>query len=53
MKVILMAGSAAIALAGGFAQAALAQGAPAGTQVAVPANPLLAEWTGPYGGVPP
>jgi len=53
MKVILMAGSAAIALAGGFAQTALAQGAPTAAQVAVPANPLLADWTGPYGGVPP
>ena len=51
MKMILMAGAAALAMAGG-ATSASAQSAPA-TTVAVPNNPLLAKWTGPYDGVPP
>jgi peptidyl-dipeptidase Dcp len=51
MKRMMLAGSALIALAGGVAMPALAQ--PAAAQVAVPNNVLLAEWTGPYEGVPP
>ena len=51
MKTLLMAGSAAIALAGVLAAPALAQTATA--QAAVPNNILLAEWTGPYDTVPP
>jgi len=51
MKSLLMAGSAAIALAGVIAAPALAQSAMA--QTAVPNNILLAEWTGPYDTVPP
>jgi peptidyl-dipeptidase Dcp len=66
MKTMILAGGAAIALAGGAGQAlaggagqALAadQIAAAGAQVAatqtpIPNNPLLADWAGPYGGVP-
>ena len=52
MKVMLLAGSAAIALAGGLANQALAQPV-AAARPAVPNNVLLAEWTGPYDGVPP
>ena len=51
MKTLLMAGSAAIALAGAFEAPAMAQTATA--QAAVPNNILLAEWTGPYDTVPP
>ena len=58
MKRMMLAGSAAIALAGGFAGQAMAAdavaaaGAQAATQ-AVPNNVLLQDWTGPYEGVPP
>jgi peptidyl-dipeptidase Dcp len=53
-----MAGGAALALAGGFSSETLAAdptmtAAAAATQVAVPNNILLADWSGPYGGVPP
>jgi len=53
MRKLLLAAAGAAALTGGFASAAVAashQDAAAETQSA--ANPLLAEWTGPYGGVP-
>jgi len=50
MKSLLMAGSAAIALAGVFAVPVQAQPV---AQVAVPNNVLLADWKGPYQGVPP
>src|SRR5687768_16338732 len=59
MKGMMMAGSAALALAGGIAGQALAAEtsaptlAAAAAQAAVPNNILLAEWTGPYDGVPP
>ncbi|HEX6072486.1 MAG TPA: M3 family metallopeptidase [Sphingomicrobium sp.] len=57
MKNTLMAGGAALALAGGFAGEAMAAeptaGAIAAAQAAVSNNALLADWTGPYGGVPP
>ena len=52
MKSLLMAGTAFAALAGLPVQtAAVAQ--PAAAQPAVPNNVLLADWTGPYEGVPP
>jgi peptidyl-dipeptidase Dcp len=51
MKTLLMAGSAAIALAGVSAAPTLAQTTAA--TAAVPNNILLAEWTGPYDTVPP
>ena len=52
MKMILMAGAAALAM--GAAMAPLsAQTATTAANVAVPNNVLLAEWKGPYGGVPP
>ncbi|MGH6784150.1 MAG: M3 family metallopeptidase, partial [Sphingomicrobium sp.] len=47
-----LGGCAALAFAGGFAGPALAQSAPAAA-AAVPSNVLLAEWKGPYDGVPP
>jgi peptidyl-dipeptidase Dcp len=54
MKVILMAGAAVLAMAAMPALAAdAATAASAATSVAVPNNPLLAKWTGPYDGVPP
>ncbi|HKX92869.1 MAG TPA: M3 family metallopeptidase [Sphingomicrobium sp.] len=53
MKRMMLAGSAAVALAGGVAVQALAQAPAAAAQPAVPNNILLAEWTGPYDGVPP
>jgi peptidyl-dipeptidase Dcp len=54
MKVILMAGAAALAMAATPALAAdSATAASAASSVAVPNNPLLAKWTGPYDGVPP
>jgi peptidyl-dipeptidase Dcp len=57
MKNTLMAGGAALALAGGFASETMAAeptaGAIAAAQAAVSNNALLADWTGPYGGVPP
>ena len=52
MKMILMAGAAVLAMGGAMAPAN-AQGASARTMVAVPNNVLLADWTGPYDGVPP
>ena len=58
MKHLMLAGGAAIAIAGGFTGTALAAGtiATAGAQAATPAassNVLLADWVGPYEGVPP
>lgn len=60
MKAIFLASAAALTLGGGTAMAetatAAAQtrpGTPLPTAPAVPDNVLLAEWTGPYGGVPP
>jgi peptidyl-dipeptidase Dcp len=50
---ILLAGSAAVALAGGFGTPAFAQSSATLAQAAVPNNVLLADWAGPYGGVPP
>ena len=58
MKRMMLAGSALVALTGGFAGQAMAAdavalaGAQAATQ-AVPNNVLLQDWTGPYDGVPP
>ncbi|HEX4762417.1 MAG TPA: M3 family metallopeptidase [Sphingomicrobium sp.] len=52
----MLAGTALFAIAGGAAPAlAAASGAQAtnAATVAVPNNPLLADWTGPYEGVPP
>jgi peptidyl-dipeptidase Dcp len=51
MKAILLAGAAVLAMTGG-ATAAAAQTASAAT-VAASNNPLLADWSGPYEGVPP
>lgn len=48
---ILTLGATACATAGTRTQSATA--VPATETAAVAANPLLAEWTGPYGGVPP
>src|SRR5215213_3832667 len=56
MKRMMLAGSAMMVLAGGLAGHALAQAPAAAAQAtiaAVPNNLLLAEWTGPYDGVPP
>ena len=53
MKRMMLAGSAVMALGGGFAAQAIAQTAAASAQAAVPNNVLLAKWTGPYEGVPP
>ena len=50
MKAILMAGAAVLAMTGG-ASAASAQSASAATVASN--NPLLADWSGPYQGVPP
>jgi peptidyl-dipeptidase Dcp len=58
MKRMMLAGSA-IALAGGFAGQAMAAdsavpaAAAAAAQAAATNNVLLADWTGPYEGVPP
>ena len=58
MKRMMLAGSAVAALVSGFAAPAMAAdavavaGAPA-AGVQVPNNVLLADWTGPYEGVPP
>ncbi len=52
MKMILMAGVAVLATAAVTPAMAAQQGA-AATNVAVPNNVLLADWKGPYGGVPP
>src|SRR3954468_6768054 len=52
MKMILMAGPAPPAMAVGASPAMAAEQA-AAASVAVPNNPLLAKWTGPYDGVPP
>ena len=52
MRTILMAGAAALAM--GAAMAPLnAQTATTAANVAVPNNVLLADWKGPYEGVPP
>ena len=58
MKKMMLAGSAVVALASGLAVPAMAADtiALAGAQAAatqVPSNALLADWTGPYDGVPP
>ena len=55
MKMILMAGVAALAtaVATAPAQAADQASAAGASAVAVPNNALLADWKGPYGGVPP
>ena len=58
MKHVMLAGSAGLALAGGFAVQAMAASPVtlAGAQAAaaaVPDNVLLADWSGPYQGVPP
>ena len=55
MKMILMAGAAALAMAAAVPAVAADQAAASGAtaSVAVPNNPLLAKWTGPYDGVPP
>ena len=51
---MLLSGAAAIALASAPALAASQSAAPAApASVAVPNNVLLADWTGPYDGVPP
>ncbi|MFP4518673.1 MAG: M3 family metallopeptidase [Oceanicaulis sp.] len=51
MRKLLLAAAGAAALTGGLAAAAVAhQADPARAQTQT--NPLLAEWTGPYGGVP-
>ena len=48
LKTLIASAAVAASLAGAAAAAAATtEGAPA------PANPLLAPWTGPYGGVPP
>src|SRR3954454_3393506 len=52
MKLILMAGAAALAMAAAVTPAMAAETAAAASG-AVPSNPLLAKWTGPYDGVPP
>ena len=52
MKMILMAGAAVLATTAAAMPAFAADTADAAT-VAVPNNPLLAKWTGPYDGVPP
>ncbi|HEY0627464.1 MAG TPA: M3 family metallopeptidase [Allosphingosinicella sp.] len=60
MKAVLLAGATALAFGGSTAMAqdlavasAAAQTAGAQASTAVPNNILLAEWTGPYAGVPP
>src|SRR3954452_22227054 len=57
MKTMFLAGSAAIALAEAGAVPAMAAEtiaiAAAQATAAVPNNALLADWTGPYDGVPP
>jgi peptidyl-dipeptidase Dcp len=52
LKILLLAGAAAIALSAAPALAAQATAAGAATAV-VPDNILLKKWTGPYDGVPP
>src|SRR5688572_4834923 len=55
MKMMLMAGAAALAAAATMPALAAdtATAASAAANVAVPNNVLLADWKGPYGGVPP
>ena len=53
MNAKMLAGSAAIALALFPGARAGAQSQSQSAEAAVPANPLLAKWTGPSGGVPP
>jgi len=54
MKLILMAGAAVLAMAAAVPAVGAEQAeAGAAATVAVPNNPLLAKWTGPYDGVPP
>ncbi len=50
---MLLTGSAAVALAAGYAIPAFAQSPTMPAEATVPNNVLLADWTGPYGGVPP
>jgi peptidyl-dipeptidase Dcp len=50
---MLLTGSAAVALAAGYAIPAFAQSPTVPAEATVPNNVLLADWTGPYGGVPP
>ena len=52
---MILLGCAVAALGAGpaAAQVLAATNAAPASDAAVPANPLLAEWTGPYGGVPP
>jgi peptidyl-dipeptidase Dcp len=52
MKMILMAGAAALAM-GAAVTPLSAQTATTAAKVAVPNNVLLADWKGPYQGVPP
>ena len=52
MKMILMAGAAALAMGAAMAPVS-AQTATTAASVAVPNNVLLADWKGPYQGVPP
>ena len=52
MKMILMAGAAVLAMGAAMAPVN-AQTATTAANVAVPNNVLLADWKGPYGGVPP
>ena len=52
MKMILMAGAAALAMGAAMAPVS-AQTATTAAKVAVPNNVLLADWKGPYKGVPP
>ncbi|WP_342587691.1 M3 family metallopeptidase [Allosphingosinicella vermicomposti] len=52
MKTLLLASATALALGG--SAAAMAQTAPStAAPAAAASNPLLADWTGPYAGVPP
>jgi len=53
MRMILLAGAAAFAMPAAVTPGMAADTAAAASSVAVPNNPLLADWTGPYDGVPP
>lgn len=54
MNIILLSGAAAIALTSAPVLAATHAAAPAAAaKLSVPNNILLADWTGPYDGVPP
>ncbi|MEQ8403514.1 MAG: M3 family metallopeptidase [Oceanicaulis sp.] len=52
MRKLLLAAAGAAALTGGLASTALALQHADTAQTQAETNPLLAEWTGPYGGVP-